>query len=369
MNNKIDFKKIMTIGGAFGAYCIGAGFATGQEALQYYGSYGGIFPFVLPIFTFAILCIFCIGTYKIGYLKKFNDPNYAYKYFCGEKLGTIIDYFCTFAIALSTLVMFAGSGATVNQYLGLPVWVGTMIMGVVSVIVVCLGLEKVTNVLGGCGTIIILIMAFTGIYCFCTSDTGIMESQQHVLEYVDEGIILQGQFLGITNPFVANIYLMGAYVTLGVVFNITLGQKCDSKKEVVWGGISSALFFVIGLVTVLFTMLLNLDYIAETGAQVPMLAAIENTLPLLSLPFSIVILIGVFTTITGYLWAVGRRFAEDKTTKQRLIVIVVALVGAILGSIIPLNALINTIYPLIGIAGVIILIGIIVKMITVKDEE
>ena len=46
-----------------------------------------------------------------------------------------------------------------------------------------------------------------------------------------------------------------------------------------------------------------------------MLAAIENSLPALALPFSIIILIGVFTTITGYLWvwpALCRR--QDKET-------------------------------------------------------
>ena len=41
---------------------------------------------------------------------------------------------------------------------------------------------------------------------------------------------------------------------------------------------------------------------AGIRAQVPMLAAIQNMLPMLALPFSIIILLGVFTTITGCLW-------------------------------------------------------------------
>lgn len=366
MKDKINWHTILTVGGAFAAYCIGAGFATGQETLQFYGSYGGIYPFVLPLFSFLILTIFCYGTYKTGYLHKINDPNLSYQYYCGSKLGKAIDIFCTISIALSTLIMFAGSGATVNQYLGLPVWIGTLVMGIVSIIVVCLGLEKVTSILGKCGTLIIIIMAFTGIYCLLTADTSIMDAQSHVLEYVDQGIILQGQFLGITNPFIANLYLMGAYITLGLVFNVTLGANCKNKKEVIGASITSALFFTIGLTMVLFTILLNLDYIASIKAQVPMLAAIENTLPFMSLPFSIVILIGVFTTITGYLWAFGRRFAQDKTKKQRIIVIIVGVVGVTLGSIIPLSKLINTIYPLIGVAGLLILIGIIIKTIQNK---
>lgn len=364
----MKLKTVFTISGAFAAYNIGAGFATGQETIQYFGSYGGIYPFVLPIFTFVLMGIFCVGTYRAGYVKRFSDPNMAYTYFCGKKLGKCIDFFCTISIALSTLVMFAGSGATIKQYLGLPVWVGTLVMGIISVIVVCLGLEKVTNVLGGCGIVIIIIIAIAGIYSFCTTPVGIMEAQQHVLKYVEEGIILQGQFLGITNPFLANLFLVGAYITLALVFNTTLGNACKNKKEVFWGAFFSVLFFIIGLIMVLFTILLNLDYIAEIKAQVPMLAAIENRMPFLAMPFSVVILVGVFTTITGYLWAVGRRFAEDRTRKQRIIVIVVAVIGVTIASVIPLSDLVNTIFPLIGVAGVVLLIGIIFKMITDRGK-
>lgn len=57
---------------------------------------------------------------------------------------------------------------------------------------------------------------------------------------------------------------------------------------------------------------------AGIRAQVPMLAAIQNMLPMLALPFSIIILLGVFTTITGCLWAIGRRFAEDRAKKQAI---------------------------------------------------
>ena len=38
MQNKMNWKTVFTIGGAFAAYCIGSGFASGQETLQYYGS-------------------------------------------------------------------------------------------------------------------------------------------------------------------------------------------------------------------------------------------------------------------------------------------------------------------------------------------
>lgn len=205
MNDKMNWKNVLTIGGAYTAYCIGAGFASGQETLQYYAFWGGIYPFVLSALTFVLMFVICCGTFKTGYSNRFPSPNAAYGYYCGKVLGKILDIFCTVSIALSTLIMFAGSGATVNQYLGAPVWVGTLVMGVVSVVVVCFGLEKVTNVLGFVGTLIIVILIGVGIYCFCTADSGVMQAQQNVQQYVDAGVIMRANFLGIENPILAVI--------------------------------------------------------------------------------------------------------------------------------------------------------------------
>ena len=364
MNDKMNWKNVLTIGGAYTAYCIGAGFASGQETLQYYASWGGIYPFVLPALTFVLMFVICYGTFETGYIKRFSSPNAAYGYYCGGVLGKILDIFCTIAIGLSTLIMFAGSGATVNQYLGAPVWVGTLVMGVVSVVVVCFGLEKVTNVLGFVGTLIIVILIGVGIYCFCTADSGVMQAQQNVQQYVDAGVIMRANFLGIENPILAVTSLIGAYITLGLSFNVSLGGRCGSRREVSASAVISAVLFCLGLCMVLFTIIFNMDYIAQTGAQIPMLAAIQNMLPALALPFSVVILLGVFTTITGYLWAVGRRFAEDRTKKQAVVVVITAVLGVSVSSVIPLDKLVNFIYPLIGAAGLVIFVGIVIKLVT-----
>ena len=84
MNDKMNWKNVLTIGGAYTAYCIGAGFASGQETLQYYASWGGIYPFVLPALTFVLMFVICYGTFKTGYINRFPSPNAAYGYYCGR---------------------------------------------------------------------------------------------------------------------------------------------------------------------------------------------------------------------------------------------------------------------------------------------
>lgn len=363
----MNIKRVLTIGGAFTAYCIGTGVASGQEILQFYGSWPGSTPFFLVALGFILMLLFCIGTYKTGAIKQFKDPNEAYTYYCGPHLGRLIDYFCTLSLGLCTLIMFAGSGAALNQYLGIPVYVGTIFMGIVAVIVVCLGLQKVVDVLGCAGIIIIAITVVAGIYCITTSSITIPEAQQHLPEYIANGSILQGKFMGIDNCVIAMFSLIGAYITLGVLFNVSLGYSIKNNTEVLASAFCSTILYYAGILMVLLTLIKNLDYIAAIKAQIPMLAAIENNIPVLAFPFTFVIVIGIFTTIVGYLWAFGRRFAEDKTKKQRIIVIVVTLIGVTVASFIPLAQLVNAIYPVVGIAGVLLLIGIIYRMFTDKE--
>ncbi len=54
------------------------------------------------------------------------------------------------------------------------------------------------------------------------------------------------------------------------------------------------------------------------------------------------------------LLSVGGAFAADKSTKQRIIIVVTALVGIFAGSVIPFGTIINVLYPFAGCIGVVL---------------
>lgn len=111
----------------------------------------------------------------------------------------------------------------------------------------------------------------------------------------------------------------------------------------------------------------------EIKAQIPVLAVIENTLPILSPIFAIVVVAGIFTTITGYSWTIGRRFAPDRTTKQRVVVGALMIIGILGGAFIPFSTLVNWISPASGLLGLFIaiymVIGAIGKVKAKKKNE
>jgi len=356
MNNKIDWKVVFKLGGAYAAYHIGAGFASGQETMQYFGSWGGAWPFIIPAFIFVWTIAYLISNYRTGATVHFENPNEAFVYYNGPVLGKILDIFVNVMLAVTSLVMFAGAGATVHQYSGLPTWVGAVLMGLVAGVVVLLGLDRMVNVLGSCGIIIIAVMAIVAVYGFCTSDVSVVEGEKNILKYVQEGTFLQATAFGVHNPVLSAISFGGLGLALIMTFTTSMGAQCKNMKTCVASAIASASFYVLGIIMVCWTMLEHLDYIAELKAKVPMLAAVEAIIPWMALPYCIITLIGVFTTIAGYLWTCGRRIAPDGTWKQRITVIVVDLVGITVGSMIPLDTLVNVLFSIAGYAGIIMFV-------------
>jgi uncharacterized membrane protein YkvI len=360
-NNKIDWKNVMKIMGAFVAFQIGAGFATGQEVVQYYGSFGGWYWLILPILVFIVTALYSITSFKAGMNEQFADPNMVYDYYCGDKFGKIVNIVTNVTIAGATLVMFSGAGSTISQYFGVSQWVGAVLMGVIAAVIVCLGLEGVTDALGGMGVVIIATLLFVGIYSICTADAGIMESSKNMLKYVDEGIFFQMQSFGLHNPFLSALSLLGLAYALIITFNVTLGQRCQNTKTCYVAAIVSSFFYFCGIMFTLIPILLNLDDVVKNGAEVPMLGVVKSILPFFALPYAAIIVTGILSSVTGYLWVVGRRVGEDKSARQRIVVIIIAAIGSTVASFIPLGKLMNILYPIVGYAGTLLLILAVIK--------
>lgn len=350
-----SWKRVILVSGAYTSYHIGSGFASGQEVMQFFGSWGWYWPLIVPLITAAVGILCTSISYRGGWVFQFEKPSDAYDRYFGKYLARFMDIFTMIVIAAIGLVMFAGSGAALHYYLGTPVYIGAIFMGIISVAVVWLGLEKVTDVLGVSGVIMVAIILIAGLYSLFTADTGIIESQKNLAQHVAEGKIMQAGIWGISNPVAAGVFYSGLMMLNSFPFMIAIGKGLKSNKEAVACGLGSSILFCLGVIFVVWAIIPNLDHIVESGSHLPMLAVVAKILPFLTPLFILVIIAGIFTTITGYLWIIGRRFAEDRTRKQKVIVAVVALVGIFAGSIIPFATLINILYPYSGIMGIFVL--------------
>lgn len=353
MNNQtVNVKTIIAFAGAFIAFLIGSGFATGQEVLQYFAAYGykGIAGAVV-----ALILLMYVGVSFItaGQKNKFKKKGDIYIYYCGPVLGTFFDYFSTLFIFLSFIVMIAGAGATFHQHFDLPVYVGAISMTVLTCTTVLLGLGRIVEIIGKIGPAIVVISIAVGLMSIFKNLDGIPASNQ----------ILPTLTLtrASTNWFFAACSYVGFCMLWLAGFLASMGSTAKNQKEAAYGAIAGAICFSVAVIIVALGLLACLQDVA--GSQIPSLILAGKIHPRLATVFSLVIVAGIYTTAVPLLWSVSSRFAEDKNRRFKLLTVILAVIGFIVALELPFAQFVNVVYGVNGYVGILLLVLMVFKSI------
>ncbi len=352
---KINWGRTLNYSGAIIAILIGSGFATGQEVLQYFSSYGylGVLGVIVVFLLFLYVGVEFI---TVGQKYKFSKGSDIYKYYCGNIVGNFYDYFSIAFIYMSYIVMVGGSGATLKQQYGLPESVGGIMLGVLVAGTVILGLGKIVDVIGKIGPVIIILTIILGVYSIAQNPEGIVNANK-ILPKLD---LLKAS----TNWF----YAAGSYVGFCMLwlaaFITSMGASSKSRKESALGAAFGVVGFSIALAIITLGILANIEEVA--GTMIPTLVLARNISPSMAFIFSIIVIAGIYTTSVPLLWQVVSRFSEEGTSNFRILTVILAAVGVFIGLRLPFDRLVNIIYVINGYVGIVLLGFMIVKTIKIK---
>lgn len=345
MKQKMSVARVIKFAGAYIAFIIGSGFATGQEIVQFYTSYGywSIGAILISMFFFAWVGATVMG---IGYKNKEKlDAPGAYQTFCGKYLGTFYEYFVAFFLFCVVVVMISGAGATLNEYYGLNHFVGSAIMAVLVYAAYVFGLKGLVNVIGTIGPIIIVFTMIVGITTIVKSGNGLSEA----------GETIKGMDIPHASPqWWLSGLLYAAYNVFGsIIFLTELGKDANSKKEAVIGGAAG------GIVLMLGTLVMNIAFLStikETGTlAIPTLHLADGISPVIGVLFSIVLILGIFSTAAPMTWTVCDRIVKEGTAKSKIVAAVVVVL-AFIGGQLPFGTLVGIIYPYTGYLGILLFV-------------
>lgn len=138
-----DIKLSFQIGAVFIGTVVGAGFATGQEIMQFFTVFGraGMITLFLSGLFFYFMADAVIRFAE--YNKSYNYKELVYNA-AGRRTGLVYDILLTSFLFIGTSIMFAGSGALFRESLGLPGSLGIVLMAVLTLIVT---LQSLTGIL------------------------------------------------------------------------------------------------------------------------------------------------------------------------------------------------------------------------------
>lgn len=349
-NELVSWRRVITMGGAFIAFLIGSGFATGQEIMQYFAAYGfsGIFT-VLVMFVLFLYVGYSFIT--VGYEQQYHTGKPIFRYYCGKYVGTFFEWFSVIFIYMSYLVMIAGAGAALQQQFGLPNYAGGILIGILSITTVMFGLNRIVDVIGMIGPVIVVLAIFLGI-------AGVVQNPQGLAQ-VNEVLPTLNILKASPNWLLSAFSYVGFCMMWLAAFLASMGAEANSKKEAGLGAITGALFFSLATLFVMFGFLANLSDVA--GSQIPSLILANNVSPVLAIIFSVIVILGIYTTAVPLLWTASSRVAPEKTARFRLGTLALGIAGVAIGLLVPFDRLVNVIYVLNGYIGFLLLFMMIIK--------
>lgn len=348
--NKISTVKIAA---TYIGTVIGAGFASGQEILQFFGVFGSKGLVGLLIVT-IFLIFYGYIVMELGY--RIQSPSYIeiVRLSGGRYFGVIADSIISFFLFGSVAAMIAASGALFNQQFGLNSLLGGIIMTAITVITVFVGINGLVNSL----SVIVPVLLAVALSTCITSIYFIPSSADSM------------PLPSATNNLIGN-WLWSAilYVSYNIVTAIAvlgpLGKLAKNKKVIRNGAILGGV--ALGACALVIYLAVNKNIGNLDGVELPMVFIANRISPIVKTVYSIVLLAAIFSTSAGSLYGFAARLFDIEGSKGRIMIPVIAILAFTAGQL-GFSNLVRYLYPLEGYLGIILLAGLLYSRVKVNPK-
>jgi uncharacterized membrane protein YkvI len=345
----LNWREILKFAGAFIAWVIGSGFATGQEILRFFTSYG--------IGSYGVVLINLIGFLLLGQtlmLTGFDhrvDKGFRhFEYYCGKRLGKLYFMATPLILFLITSVLLSAAGSMFSEYYGINHYVGSTLMAVMLLSAYLIGFERFVKVVSRIAPIVIAFCLFVGIASVILD----FQTIQAVDGYTE---VLKPYQASPNWALSAILYLSLDFLTGGTYYT-NLGASAKQRSSAKWGAIIGAVALVVAIAIMNSAILLNGE--DASALAIPTLYLANKIHSLLGGAFSVILLMGMFASSSATLWSICSSFFQPGSLKNNVFALAVVS-GALTLGLLPFGKLVSVFFPLIGYYGLIYIGGVAYK--------
>lgn len=348
-NKEYDKTSVIKFAGAFIAWVIGSGFATGQETLQFFTSFGKMsyIIIILNLIGFAFFSQYLLVT---GFNNKNKVPFNVFKYFCGKKLGSFYSGLIIFTLLLIMPVLVSGAGATLNEYYGINKFLGSAFMAIMVLISYLIGFERLVKVVSKLAPIIITFSLIVGVFSIIKNwgNFSNIESLDDIFNHTKAA----------PNWLLSGILYISLNFLSGGVYFTQLGITANNKKEAQYGALLGSISIIITILIINTAMLLNAKSIVYLS--IPVLFLARNISYIFGAIFSVMLILGMFSSCSAMMWSVCNGFKIGGNRGNKIFALFITILVFII-SLFSFTDLVNIFYPFVGYLGLIYIFCIIYK--------
>ncbi|MEI6102017.1 MAG: hypothetical protein WCP73_09275, partial [Eubacteriales bacterium] len=287
---------------------VGAGFASGQEVLQFFSHFGAWGAMGLVLVT-VLFIYFGIVIMDIG--RGFGARSHleVIRHSGGRVLGGIVDVIISFFLFGSLTTMIAGTGALFTQQFHLPGLLGCSLMAIVTAITVLTGIRGVINSISFVVPFLLVAVVATCVFAMMNTPPNFYAA----MPAASNGII--------TNWFMAAVLYVSYNTLVSVAVLGPLGVHAKNKKTIGRGALLGGIG--LGAAAFLIYLALSVNLSVLSKVEVPMLYLAGGASGILQLVYAVVLAAEIYTTAVGSLYGFAARFTNAKKSPMQGNVIIV----------------------------------------------
>lgn len=314
---------------------VGAGFASGQEILQFFTQYGRIGTMTIIVASVFMVWLgtkLMLEAKTIG-AKSYEDMNI---HLLGERMGKAVSLFILITLFCIAAVMLAGAGSIFKEHFGLPYQLGLFVTLILSYIVLRKGIQAIVAV----NTVVVPFML---VFSFIVVATNLHSPKADQLLFLSTETSALRAWI---SPF-----LYAAFnLALAQAVLIPLSHAVDSRKVIKWGGIVGGIGISMMLIGGHFALSAHMPGVLQF--EIPMGTIVFHLGSLVQFLFLMVIFSEIFTTFIAEVYGLTVQL-EQRTEIPAKWIIISILVATYFVSLIGFKNLLSTLYPIFGMISMI----------------
>lgn len=317
---------------------MGAGFASGQEILQFFTQYGN-----LATLTIALSCVLFIwiGIKLMLMAHELKAASYEdlNRVIFGPKIGNWISLFTMVVLFGITTVMLAGGGTVFEEQLHLSYQTGLLVTLVLAYIVLSRGIGAIMTV----NSIVVPIMlVFSIVIVVYTWHSPASDNWLRITTDASPGKIWFSPFL-----YTAFNLAMAQAVL------VPMGASIEKRSDLIWGGLVGGAGIGLLLLSAHYALSAQMPGIAQY--EIPMGNIINRLGSAPQIAYLLVIYGEIFTTFIADAYGLSLQLGQ-RTKLHPKILLLSILALSYLVSQIGFKVLLAALYPLFGLISVIWLV-------------
>ncbi|ASV69556.1 MULTISPECIES: YkvI family membrane protein [Cytobacillus] len=339
-------RKIIQIAGAYIGTIIGAGFASGQEVLQFFTNFGWL-GFIGTIAATILFIFLGMNITQIGSRLQTESHKDVVHYICGKYIGRVVDFIITFFLFGVATIMFAGAGSTFEQQFGIASQIGSLIMVLLTVFTCFVNVNRVMTIIGSITPFLLMLVMIISAYALFTADANFSQLS----------LVAQEGSPAAPHWLLGAVLYVSYNITCGVAMLAVMGGTTKNAKQAGWGGVLGGLGLGLMLILINVGMFTRIEDVATL--DIPMLYLANEISPIIGVLMTIILLGMIYNTAVGMIYSFTSRIVKRESKHFKWAVLAISLTSFV-SSFFGFTNLVGILYPITGYLGLVLIAAVII---------